>query len=426
MSVKSEDTRPTRWARLSRRTVRFQITLLYGGLFVVTGAALLAITYFLVRHAIGNPKNPLSQVQASSIGNAQSGPGQQGCAVTPFRQSYSGMSLQLSAIMRTLLTNSGVALAIMAVLSVALGWLMAGRMLRPLRTITSSVRDISATNLHRRLTVNGPADELKELGDTFDSLLDRLERAFQAHRQFVANASHELRTPLARQRVIGQVALADPEATVETLRAAHERILVAGALQERMIEALLTMTRGQTGLETREPVDLAQLTDEVIEARRSEADYRGVRLRPDISPAVIAGHRHLAERLVVNLVDNALRYNHTGGWVSVSTATLAGRPALTITNTGPVVSTDAVGDLFQPFHRLGDTRAAKADGLGLGLSIVRAIADAHDATVDVVAQPDGGLMITVRFPAVINSAAALPGREQKVPGPTAGSPGLAP
>jgi signal transduction histidine kinase len=285
--------------------------------------------------------------------------------------------------------------------------------------MTSSVRDISATNLHRRLTLAGPRDELKELGDTFDSLLDRLESSFRAQRQFVANASHELRTPLARQRVLGQVALADPEATVDTLRAAHERILVAGALQERMIEALLTLTRSQAGLEAREPVDLARLTEEAVVGRADEAGYRAVTFEPEIAPAVIAGHRNLAERLVANLVDNAMRYNNPGGWVRVATATEGGRASLVVANTGPVVPADAVESLFEPFHRLGDTRAAKPDGLGLGLSIVRAIADAHDATVEVLPRPEGGLEITVSFPSVTSNIGALTAREEKVPGPRA-------
>ena len=192
---------------------------------------------------------------------------------------------QHNSLLHQLLIGSWIALAIMTVISIAVGWLVAGRVLRPLRTITTAVRDISATNLHERLTLDGPDDELKELGDTFDGLLGRLETSFNAQRQFVANASHELRTPLARQRAVAQVALSDPEATVDTLRKAHERVLASGEQQERLIEALLTLTRVQAGLDRRAPLDLATVTDEVLGARRSEAHLRGLHLDVSLTSA---------------------------------------------------------------------------------------------------------------------------------------------
>lgn len=390
---------------LPRRTIRLRITLLYGGLFLVSGATLLAVTYILVISSVTTP--PTDDPSSSPNGPSPSGNGplvlqsdQQSHPHGPLTQAGPALAKQLSEVMHQFLINSAIALAIMSMLSIVLGWIVAGHMLRPLRTITASVQDISATSLHRRLALDGPRDELKELGDTFDSLLRRLESSFQTQRQFVANASHELRTPLARQRVLGQVVLADPNPTVESLRAAHERILVAGVQQERLIEALLTLSRGQAGIEVREPFDLAQLAQEVIDTRRSEAEYRGVRLVPRIVPALAAGHRNLAERLVTNLVDNALRYNVAGGWIEVATRAIDGRATLIVSNTGPVVPPDAVDDLFQPFHRLGANRVATAEGLGLGLSIVRAIADAHDATLSATARPEGGLTILVAFPGV--------------------------
>jgi signal transduction histidine kinase len=399
---------------LPRRTVRLRMTVLYGGLFLISGAALLAITYILVRHAVDGHPIGVSGFVLAPGGSAplqtMPPPGQAGreFAEMVSVQAKEAMERQKSAVLHQLLLQSGIALALTSVSSIALGWIVAGRVLRRLRMITTAARDISATNLHQRLALDGPGDELKELGDTFDGLLGRLEASFQAQRQFVANASHELRTPLARQRALGQVALSDPAATAESLRTAHERILAAGTEQERLIEALLTLTRGQAGIEVRLPFDLAQLTHQVVDARRSEADYRTVTIRSSISPALAAGHLPLTESLVSNLVDNAIRYNVPHGRVEITTRTAGGQAVLAIANTGPVVPQDAVEQLFQPFQRLGTPRTGRREGLGLGLSIVQAIATAHDATITTSARPEGGLTIAVTFPAVSNHAPLTP------------------
>jgi signal transduction histidine kinase len=282
---------------------------------------------------------------------------------------------------------------------------VAGRVLRPLRTITATARDISAANLHERLALDGPDDELKELGDTIDDLLARLEQAFEAQRRFVANASHELRTPLARQRTVAQVALDDRDATVESLRAAHERVLVAGAQQERLIDALLTLARGQTGSDKREPLDLADLACRVLVTRRAEAQRRGLDLREALAPASVTGDARLIERLVANLVDNALRHNEDAGHVDVATGNRSGHAVLSVGNTGPLVPAADVDRLFEPFERLGANRTGHDGGLGLGLSIVQAIANAHGATIDVHPQRKGGLHIDVSFPAAGTSEA---------------------
>ncbi|MFF3325669.1 sensor histidine kinase [Streptomyces sp. NPDC002889] len=396
-------------SHLPRRTVRLRMTLLYGALFLVSGAALLTVTYVLTSRAVSEQPAKGFIPAPSSGGGLPPPEGSQ----DPLRRSGSEvlspqaqeiLAHQKSVVMDQLVVQSGIALAFMLVLSIVLGWIVAGRMLRPLRTITATARDISATSLHQRLALDGPSDELKELGDTFDGLLSRLEASFQAQRQFVANASHELRTPLARQRTLGQVTLSDPEASVESLRAAHQRILAAGAQQERLIEALLTLARSQGGIDIREPFDLAQLTHEVVDARRSEAQYRTVTFRSSISPALTAGHRNLTERLVTNLVDNALRHNMPHGRIDVTTRTVDGRATLIVTNTGPLVPPNAIDQLFEPFQRLGATRAARAEGLGLGLSIVQAIADAHDAAITTTARAGGGLTITVTFPGVSHRA----------------------
>ncbi|MEU0565137.1 ATP-binding protein [Nonomuraea sp. NPDC005983] len=385
---------------LPRRTVRLRMTLLYGGLFLVSGVVLLAITYLLVRHAVMG-QVVKSFIPAQGDGSVPSPnmppPGKLRSVELLPAQMQQVAELQRAEVLDQLLINSGIALALMSVISVALGWVVAGRILGRLRTIIATARDISATDLHRRLAFDGPADELKALGDTFDGLLARLEASFQAQRQFVANASHELRTPLTRQRALGQVALSDPTPTVASLREAHEQILAAGAQQERLIEALLTLTRGHAGIEVRHAFDLAQLTEEITDTRRAEAHRRGVTIRPSFGAALAAGHRPLAERLVANLVDNALCHNTSPGWVEVRTRTTNGHAVLTITNSGPLVPPDAVERLFQPFQRLGIARTDRPDGLGLGLSIVQAIVTAHDATITTTPRPEGGLTVTVTF-----------------------------
>ncbi|MEU6426216.1 ATP-binding protein [Microbispora sp. NPDC046973] len=400
---------------LPRRTVRLRLTALYGGLFLVSGAALLAVTYGLVVGAVDRPpavvKLAVTVASPSPTAPAAPAPGTWGpppggeatdaVMAAAQRDVQRNMARQKSAMLHTLLVQSAIALGLMSLASVLLGWVVAGRVLRPLRTITSIARDISATSLHRRLALAGPRDELRELGDTFDALLARLDGSFQAQRQFVANASHELRTPLARQRVLGQVALADPEPTLESLRTAHERILAAGQQQERLIEALLTLARGHAGLDERHPFDLARLVREAVAARAPAAHERQVTLRPSTGAAVSSGHRALAERLVANLLDNAIRYNVPGGQVDVTTGTQAGRAVLTVANTGPVVPADAVERILLPFQRLGPARTGRrgsSQGFGLGLSIVSAIASAHDATLTVVPRPGGGLVVTVGFP----------------------------
>ncbi|GAA0924447.1 sensor histidine kinase [Nonomuraea longicatena] len=376
--------------RLPRRTVRFRLTLLYGGLFLASGAALLAVTYVLVKYAMDS--TPVKAPAPGDLGvRADPGMGEMLSVLPPEE-----VESQKAEVLQQLVGASGIALALMSGLSIVLGWVVAGRTLGRIRTITATTRDISATNLHRRLALDGPADELKELGDTIDALLTRLEDAFRSQRRFVGNASHELRTPLNRQRVIGQVALADPEAGVESLRAAHERILVAGEQQARLLESLLTLSRGEAGLDVRDPFDLAALCQEVAGAREAEAAARGLVIRAQVGAAVASGHRALAERLVVNLVDNALRHNVPGGWVEVGVRTAAGSAVLTVENSGPLVPPDAVEGLFQPFQRMGAARTG--EGLGLGLSIVQAVAAAHDAAVTAVARPGGGLSVTVAFP----------------------------
>lgn len=379
------------WLRLHGRSVRLRLTLIYGGLFLALGVVLLALTYLLAAHRfpvfVSQPHDAAPPVLPQQ-----------------FRQAESWLATQAAkqraAALETLLTQSGIALAITTVISIALGWIVAGRVLRPLRDITSAAQRISASNLHERLRMKGPDDELMELGNTFNALLARLEGAFDAQRQFVANASHELRTPLARQRALVEVALADPGPSIDSLRAVCQRVLVAGEQQERLIEALLTLARSNRGLDRRQPIDLAKITDEVTRSRQPEAELRTIRLGTGLSPAWTLGDEGLAQRLVANLVDNALRHNVPSGWVEISTAMRRGRAVLAVANTGPVIDPAQVSGLFEPFRRAGADRTRSQDSIGLGLSIVRAIVTAHDAQVRARARPGGGLEIQVRFPPV--------------------------
>jgi signal transduction histidine kinase len=387
--------------------VRLRLTLLYGGLFLISGAALLAATYALVVQATQGAIGSRSQV-GTSLSRQQE-------RALALREQAAALDAH-AAVLHELLARSALALALMAVLSIALGWIVAGRVLRPLRTITEAARQISAASLGERLALSGPDDELRELGDTFDGLLARLEASFGAQRQFIANASHELRTPLARQRVISQVALADPAATIETLAAAHERVLSSGAQQHQLIDALLTLARGQAGLDKREPFNLAAVTSQVLAARQSEAEHRNLTLHAALGPAPATGSPRLAERLAANLVDNALRHNVPGGRVDVTTGTRNSRAVLSVANTGPAVPAAAVDQLFQPFQRLGTDRTSRGEGLGLGLSIVQAIADAHSASITACPQPGGGLLVEVTFPDPDpDEVSPLPGTHANLP-----------
>jgi signal transduction histidine kinase len=444
-------------ARWPRRTIRLRLTLLYGLLFLVAGTALLAITYglvagggtsgadqsFVVSRALSPGKLPPVPRQLLGTAVAVSGKGaavavsgkgnpviiEKTAAGNAVQfQTYAGQvnqtfkranaaqaaelrDLQAKATKRidqvkseqlsTLLTRSGIALAIMSLASIGLGWVMAGRALRPVRTMSSRARGISERNLHERLALDGPDDELKELGDTFDGLLGRLERAFDSQRRFVANASHELRTPITLERALVEVALADPNATLDSMRDTCRRVLAASEHQERLIEALLTLARSQRGLERRAPVDLCEVTAEVVRAVPAD----GVRVDTDLDDASTTGDEAMLERLVANLVENAVRYNEPGGWVEARTGLRDGRPTLEVENAGPIVAPDQVESLTKPFVRAAENGRANGNasnanhGLGLGLSIVQAIAEAHDAELATVARPEGGLRVTVSFPA---------------------------
>lgn len=298
----------------------------------------------------------------------------------------------------------GIALAIMALISLALGWLIAGRMLRPVRTMTERLRQISGRNVHERLSVAGPRDEFKDLADTVDGLLGRLETALDGHKRFVANAAHELRTPLTVEHALIEEPLIDPEATLESFRANFERLLAISDQRGRLLESLLTLAGSEHGRDRGEPVDLAGLVGQALRDRGAELDRCRLRVDATIAPVRILGDPALIERLVANLCDNAIHYNIPGGRVEVGTH-LAGRAVFFIANTGTAVPPEQVDRLFEPFQRLH--RIADDNHHGLGLSIVRAIAVAHGATVTAYPRPEGGLAVEVAFPVLDRAGRAV-------------------
>jgi len=398
--------------RLPAPTIRLRLTLAYGGLFLCSAAILLAVTYVLVHRQytgdffISSGHKAVFAVRGSGSGGntvqVLPTPGPDlGVPIGPElltrspKLALAAAQGQSDAALHSLFVNSAIALSFMAVLSLCLGWVIAGRALRPLRTITDAAREISASNLHRRLALNGPDDELKQLGTTFDGLLARLEASFDAQRQFVANASHELRTPLTLERTLLELALSDPDASIDSYRHTCEQLLAVGEHQERLIEALLTLSRSQRGLNGRRPVDLAAVTA----AAAAAADHDGLAFSSSLQAARTTGDPRLVERLVANLISNAVRHNTAGGKVEVTTGTRDGRAVLTVANTGPRVAAGELERIFQPFQRLDGARTGDTGGLGLGLSIVKAIADAHDAVLIVDAPAEGGLHLRVSFPA---------------------------
>jgi signal transduction histidine kinase len=382
-------------------------------LFLVSGAGLLVITNLLVRHTSGPFYLSESDKKLLLIGGNTSGgsnsvirAGSTGGSIpsssrqvqAEIHQLTAQAAQQHAAELHQLFVGSGIALAIMAVVSIGLGWIVAGRALRPLRTIISTTQDISASNLHERLAIAGPNDELSELGTTLNDLLGRLESSFDAQRQFVANASHELRTPLARQRTLMEVALNDPNATVESLRDSYKRVIAAGEQQEELIEALLTLARSERSLDHPSRVDLAAMAEEALIMREADIERQRLRVEAEMHEAPILGDAQLIEHLVRNLVDNAVFYNSEEGEVRIATGVRQGRAFLSIRNTGPVIPSSELERLFQPFERLKETRGHYQRGHGLGLSIVRAIATVHGAIVKTQAHTSGGLDIELRFP----------------------------
>jgi signal transduction histidine kinase len=384
----------------SQLSARSRLTLLYASLFALGGAALVLIIYLLVAntlHSTATPQIPGSLQPAIGkcvvAARTHGGPGTLSqCARLYANGVQAGASAQRSTTLAHLLVYSLLSLAGVIVLAAAAGWIAAGRILRPVHRLTAAARAATEQNLSQRIALQGPRDELRELADTFDTMLERLDRAFTSQRQFIANASHELRTPLTVMRTALDVVLAKPDPAREELVSMAAEIRQAVDHSERLIEVLLVLARNDQARALTNPLDLATVAEDALDGRAAG----GITTTASLGEAPVTGDGVLLERLVANLLDNAERYNVAGGTVTISTATHDATSVLRVVNTGPVVPAAMVERLFLPFTRLGDR--TRHDGFGLGLTLVSSIATVHGGTVHATAVPAGGLEVTVRLP----------------------------
>jgi signal transduction histidine kinase len=409
--------RPAR--RLWPQKVRTRLTLIYAALFFVAGSALLGLTYGLVASSL--PVRPpatttgLSSQERNFLSHECKPPGPAKKEIHPSpvpsplaaeckqaKMAYTagtaaGSEAQRQSTLSKLLSFSLVGLAVMTVASGGLGWVMSGRVLRPVRVITQTARRASEQHLGERLALTGTRDELKELADTFDDMLERLDAAFAAQRRFVANASHELRTPLTVMRTAIDVTLAKPSPTSRQLTDMAVRVRRSIDRAESMVEALLTLAVSEQGKLSTEFTDLATWAEDAVDAAAPEIERLDLQVEVKLDPAETTGDPQLLEQMIWNLVDNAVRHNEPGGWIRLRTGTSDAAVYLEIANSGPVIPDDAVPALFEPFRRM-EARTAVRDGAGLGLSIAQSVASAHRATVTARSQPEGGLDISVVIP----------------------------
>ncbi len=376
-----------------RSTIRVRLTLLYAAAFFLAGAVLLALMYVY-----------LSQVLSHQLTAAES------------RGVHDALNAEFQRArddtLNTMLVASIVALGVVGIVAAGFGWLLAGRALEPLHQITATARRVADRSLHQRIALDGPDDEIKDLADTFDAMLERLDRAFDSQQRFVANASHELRTPLAINRTLIEVALERPDAT-EALRQLGTTLLAVNQRNERLIDGLLTLASAEERISNPSVVDLVDIARHVTLESRGAAQSAGVDIRTELEPAAVGGDPVLLERLAQNLVDNAIRYNlPEHGWIRVSTGVVDADALLTVENTGPPVPPYEVPGLFEPFRRLSTTDrladsgdASMGRGAGLGLSIVRSVAQAHGGEVHATPRDDGGLTVRARMPAARSPSA---------------------
>jgi signal transduction histidine kinase len=382
-------------------TVRARLTLLYAGLFALCGAIVVAVSYTLVARL--EPQGQGEQAPASFLAMCRSEqlsahPNDRVLAKCNAYFQLQGAQHQRDLILSHLLQYSMITLAVVIAVAAILGWIAAGRALHPVQKIISAARAASEHNLSARVALRGPRDELQELADTFDEMLGRLQAAFEGQQRFIANASHELRTPLAVMRASIDVVLDNPGSTPGDLRTMADDIRAAVDHAEHLIGALLILARNERGLTVHEDVDLAAVAEDVLSA----ADLGDLRVHATLEPAVISGDPVLAEHLVTNLVDNAIRYNAAEGDIWISTRTTGGYSVVTVANTGPIISAADAERIFQPFQRLDDR--ASHEGSGLGLTIVASIAAIHGGTATADPRNDGGLSVTVAIPSLAIAA----------------------
>ncbi|MEV0784259.1 HAMP domain-containing sensor histidine kinase [Streptomyces sp. NPDC050423] len=382
-----------------RPTIRIRLTLLYGGMFLIAGILLLSIIYMLAAQALHvGSELPFKIVDGHVSSNVCNLLGEGSSPNSVNAAMNSCVNHQRQQALDTLLNRSLLALVGLSIIAFAFGYAMAGRVLSPLGRITRIARRVAGTDLSRRIELDGPDDEFKELADTFDDMLDRLERAFTAQQRFVGNASHELRTPLAINRTLLEVHLSDPQAPPE-LKQLGKTLLATNERSEQLVEGLLLLARSDNQIVERKPVDLAEVASRALDQTRGEAEAKNVEMRAELAPAVVQGNGVLLERIALNLVQNAVRYNvPDSGWVEVTTELLPGQALLVVSNTGPVVPAYEIDNLFEPFRRLRTERTGSDKGVGLGLSIARSVARAHGGRIIAEPREGGGLVMRVSLP----------------------------
>jgi signal transduction histidine kinase len=383
-------------------TIRVRLTALYGGLFFLAGMVLLGVTYLLVKQSLdarGVAFGDRAALFRAPFGfdptTAERLQGEIRNAQNEFR----------TQTLDSLLTQGSIALGIVGVVAIGFGWLMSDRVLRPLQRITDTAgriarADSAGQGLHERIALDGPRDEIKNLADTFDTMVERLDRSFDGQRRFVANASHELRTPLAINRALIELAITKADASSDT-RQLGESLLAINERHERLIDGLLTLADSENPISQRSAMDLADVVVHVAELAGPAAADARISLQTDLEPAPVTGDPVLLERLVHNLVENAIRHNQAGGWLTLRSRPVEAGAELVIANTGPPVAKYELETIFLPFRRLSGERASPDRGFGLGLSIVAAVARAHGGTVTAAPRDGGGLTVTVRLPRTV-------------------------
>jgi signal transduction histidine kinase len=384
--------------------MRARLAVFYAILFLLAGVVLLALTYTLAAAVLlpgpAPPVKTLTQPEKALLPL---------CKPLPTTPSLLARCNRLIDVvgggpkargdaLAALRGASVIGLGVLAIAAAGLGWLVAGRALRPVRSITEAARRASELRLGQRIALTGPDDELKELADTFDVMLERLDAAFTSQKRFVANAAHELRTPLTAMRTAIEVTLAKPTRTPEQLEEMATRVKRSVERAEATIEALLTLATSEVGPAVHEAIDLATATEDALDATHAATDQRHIKVEAALEPALARGDRVLLERMIANLVENAVRHNNPGGWIGIRTTQQSDGAVFEIANTGPSVSAEQIPTLFEPFARANQRVGSSDGGVGLGLSIANAIARAHNATISASPRPGGGLEMSVAIP----------------------------
>jgi signal transduction histidine kinase len=378
--------------RLARLSVRQKLTIIYAAMFLAAGAILLGLNYTLMTQVLPTPN---SQTLIASLGPDTTGPGptvQLPAGVVAYAVNFRDQ------VLNQLLLQSTIALGVVAIIAGILGWIVAGRVVQPLKQMTATARRLSERTLHERINLEGPDDELKDLANTFDAMLGRLDAAFDTQRRFVSNASHELRTPLAISRAAVEVVLDKPRPSPEQWRDMAERVLLSTERSERLIDSLLLMARIENAPRAQEAIDLSLIAKEALADVAGEVGRLGLTITSETANAPVHGDPELLRRLAGNLVENAVRHNVSGGWIKVETNRRENESVLKVSNGGAILRSEDLRLIFEPFVRLGKARTGSSRGAGLGLAIVASIAQAHSGRVSAERIDGGGLAVIVHLP----------------------------